>query len=263
MRVDLHNHTTLCNHAQGSMEEYILKAIDERIDVFGFSEHAPMNFDKKYRLDIESKSYYENSVLSLQKKYENQIEILLAYEVDYIKGYMLDEVLNSNVDYLIGSIHFLAQKSKLWGFDNPEFIGHYENVNIDTIWKDYFDAIKEMAQSNLFDVVGHMDLIKVFKFLPTKDIKSLANEAMKSIKKANMVLEINAAGFRKPIKEQYPSKELLEMAFELDIPITFSSDAHAVDQVGFSYDKTSTLAKELGYTTCITFKNRDRKVVTF
>ena len=42
MRIDLHNHTYPCNHAHGEMEEYILKAMDLGIDVFGFIEHAPM-----------------------------------------------------------------------------------------------------------------------------------------------------------------------------------------------------------------------------
>lgn len=53
MRVDLHNHTSLCKHATGTMEEYVLKAIQESIDVFGFSCHNPMNFDKDYRMGFE------------------------------------------------------------------------------------------------------------------------------------------------------------------------------------------------------------------
>jgi len=68
MRVDLHNHTTLCNHAEGTMEEYVKKAIQERIDIFGFSEHAPMDFDPKYRMNIGEKSFYENEVKSLKEK---------------------------------------------------------------------------------------------------------------------------------------------------------------------------------------------------
>ena len=36
MRIDLHNHTFFCNHAKGSMEEYVKKAIELKIDTFGF-----------------------------------------------------------------------------------------------------------------------------------------------------------------------------------------------------------------------------------
>lgn len=266
MRVDLHNHTTLCNHAQGTMEEYVLKAIEMRIDVFGFSEHAPMDFDPKYRLDISSKEFYENEVKNLKEKYKNDIEILLAYEVDFMqnRALILDEVLDSKVDYLIGSVHFIQEKNdSLWGFDNPEFIGKYKEKNIDDIWIDYFSAIEEMAKSGYFDVVGHFDLIKVFKYLPNKDIRLIAKNALKEIKKSNMVLEINAAGLRKPIGESYPSKNLLEMSYEMNIPITFSSDAHAVEQIGFKYEEVVSLAKTIGYSKCVTFKNKDQKSVTF
>jgi len=256
MRVDLHNHTTLCNHAEGTMEQYIQKAIELGIDIYGFSEHAPMkNFEDGYRLVLEKKSFYESEVKKLQNKYQDHIKILLGYEVDFIEGdFLLDEIKNAKVDYLIGSVHYLGD----WGFDNPEFIGKYKSKNIDTIWEEYFYAIELMAKSQNFDIVGHLDLIKIFKYLPTKNVKSLALNALKAIKKANMVIEINSAGFRKPIGEQYPSKELLETAFELNIPITLSSDAHAIEQIGFEYNKTVALAKKTGYTKCVYFEQREK-----
>lgn len=262
MRIDLHNHTILCNHATGSTEEYIQRAIELGIDIFGFSEHAPMahNFDQKYRLQLKEQEFYEHSVLYLQEKYARKIHILLGYEVDYLAGdYLLSEILTSkNVDYLIGSVHFLHQNGEAWGFDNPEFIGQYKNKDIDSIWENYFEAITHMAQSGKFDIVGHLDLIKVFKFLPKKEIKVLAFKALQAIKKANMVIEINAAGYRKPIAEQYPSQSLLELAFELEIPITFSSDAHSVAQVGLHYQDALAIAKKVGYTKSSYFLQRER-----
>jgi histidinol-phosphatase (PHP family) len=261
MRVDLHNHTTLCNHATGTMDEYIQEAINKGIDIYGFSEHAPMNnFEDGYRLTIDKKSFYENSVLELKEKYKNNIEILLGYEVDYISGdFILDEIKKSKVDYLIGSVHYINE----WGFDNPEFINEYEKRDIDKIWEDYFFAIEQMAKTQYFDIVGHLDLIKVFKFLPKKDIKQLARKALEAIKKSNMVIEINTAGLRKPIKEIYPSKQLLELAFELGIDITFSSDAHAVDQIGFKYNEAVDFAKSIGYTNCTSFRNREKVIYKF
>lgn len=260
MRIDLHNHTHFCNHATGTMREYVLKAIELGIDVYGFSEHAPMNFDQHYRLPMKKIPSYENEVKKLQKEFENDIEILLGYEVDFMQHIKMEEkILNANVDYLIGSVHFLDG----WGFDNPEFIGTYENSDIDKIWQDYFNCIEAMAQSNLFDIVGHLDLIKIFKFMPKKEIKLIAKNAIKAIKKTNMVVEINPAGLRKPINELYPSKVLLEMCYEEDIPITFGCDAHSVEQVGFGYEQATAFAKSIGYDKCMTFKNRQRELVIF
>jgi len=259
MRIDLHNHTTRCNHAEGTIDEYIQRAIELGIEIYGFSEHAPMKFDSHYRLSFDEIKNYEQDILQAREKYQDKIQILLGYEVDYIKGYIDQRVLDRPADYLIGSVHFINK----WGFDNPEFIGEYENRDIDYIWKEYFDSIEAMAKTGYFDIVGHFDLIKVFKFMPTKDIRLLAKNALKAIKKSNMVLELNTAGLRKPIGEIYPSEMLLEVAYEMNIPITFSSDAHSVEQIGFKYHEAIALAKKIGYTKAVTFKQREQKLITF
>lgn len=259
MIVDLHNHTALCNHALGEPEEYIQQAIANNTQYFGFSDHAPMDYDEKYRMKFSQMSEYEQTVKNLKEKYKNDINILLAYEIDYLKGHMDERVLNAKVDYLIGSVHFIDK----WGFDNPEFIGNYKNREIDTIWQEYFDTIKEMAKSGLFDIVGHLDLIKVFNYLPKKDVRLIAKDALKAIKEADMVIELNMAGYRKPTKEAYPSASLMESISELNIPITFSSDAHKPNQVGLYKEQLLTFASEFGYEKCATFKNRDRQLIKF
>ena len=259
MRIDLHNHTIRCNHAEGTVDEYIQRAIALGIDVYGFSEHAPMDFDPKYRLKFEEMEAYTSDILTAKETYKNDIDILLGYEVDWLPVHMDERVLNANVDYLIGSVHFIDK----WSFDNPEFIGEWKNKNIDEIWQAYFEATEAMAKSGKFDIVGHLDLIKVFKFMPKQDVRGLAKNALTAIKEANMVMEINTAGLRKPVGEMYPSRALLEEAYSLDIPITFSSDAHAVEQIGAGYELAITLAKDIGYTKAVTFQSRDKKLITF
>ncbi|WP_321777440.1 histidinol-phosphatase [Sulfurimonas sp.] len=259
MKADLHNHTTLCNHAEGGISQYIEQAIKCKTKYFGFSDHAPMDFDKKYRMSFSDMQDYENSVLQNKEKYKDKIEILLAYEVDYLKGHIDKRVLDADVDYLIGSVHFIDE----WGFDNPEFIGNYEKQNIDEIWQKYFDTIEEMANCKLFDIVGHLDLIKVFKYMPKKDITLIAKNALKAIKKADMVIELNVAGYRKPVKEAYPSPSLLKEIFKMDIPISFASDAHKPEQVGLFNDEIVKMAKSVGYTKCAIFRKRKREMISF
>ncbi|MFA5455313.1 MAG: histidinol-phosphatase [Sulfurimonas sp.] len=259
MIVDLHNHTKLCNHAEGEISEYIEKAIECGIKHFGFSEHAPMNFDQKYRISFEQMREYEKSVFDAKEKYKNSIEILLGYEVDYLRGYMDERVLKADVDYLIGSVHFIEE----WGFDNPEFIRNYKDQNIDEIWQKYFNAIEEMAKSRLFDIVAHLDLIKIFKYMPNKNINIIAKKALLAIKEADMSIEINVAGFRKPIGEAYPSLALLKEIKKLGIPITFASDAHKPEQVGLYSDEAIEMAKIAGYKECVLYRKRQKKFIKF
>ena len=78
-----------------------------------------------------------------------------------------------------------------------------------------------------------------------------------------MVLELNAAGYRKPVGELYPSDDLLELVAEMQIPITFSSDAHNVAQIGANMDKAIAKAREFGFTRAAVFQNHEREMVDF
>jgi histidinol-phosphatase (PHP family) len=254
--IDIHNHTPLCNHALGTPEEYVKKAIEKNIKIYGFSDHAPMEFDEKYRMSFSDMPKYENEIKSLKEKYKDKIKILLGYEVDFTP-YVDKRVLERNVDYLIGSVHFLDN----WGFDNPEFIKEWNNRDVDDIYKEYFNKIESLAKSRFFDIVGHLDLIKVFGFKPKKNIKDIAKNAIKEIKKSGMAVEINTAGLRKPVKEIYPSTELLEMIKDEGIDITFSSDAHKVEDVGYKIDEAIDIAKKLGFSEAVYFENRIKQKI--
>jgi len=146
-----------------------------------------------------------------------------------------------------------------WGFDNPEFLSEWKKRDVDDVYKEYFELIEKMAQSKLFDIVGHLDLIKVFDFHPKKDIKKIAKKAIEAIADNKMVVEINTAGMRKKVNEFYPSITLLEMIKKSDIDITFGSDAHSKDQVGFNLKEAYNLAKQLGFKKVTYFENREKK----
>lgn len=258
MTVDLHNHTKLCNHATGEMREYIEAAIAKGIKHFGFSDHAPMSFDPAYRMSFSDMSKYESDVLELKDHYRDQIEVLLAYEVDYLVGHMDPRVLSADVDYLIGSVHFLDS----WGFDNPEFMGKYDSLDLDELWEHYFATITAMVKSAHFDIVGHIDLLKLFKFLPKKhSLADLAYDSLVAIKDSDMTLEVNMSGLRKPIGEIYPSKQILELAYSLGVDITFGSDAHDPAQVGLYAKEVLDLATSVGYKRCALYKSRKKELI--
>jgi histidinol-phosphatase (PHP family) len=259
MKVDLHNHTVLCNHATGTVNEYIEAAIACGTQFFGFSDHAPMDCDPQYRMEFGQMDLYERWIHEAQEAYGDKITVLLGYEVDFLPGYMDERVLNRPCDYMIGSVHFIDD----WGFDNPEFIAKYDGADMDEIYIRYFGLIEEMAKTGHFQIAGHLDLLKVFNFLPKTDIRLLAKNALKAIKKADMTIELNVSGLRKPVREAYPSHGLLEEIAALDIPITFGSDAHRSDQVGMFSDEVEALARSVGYSQCAVYRNKERTLIKF
>ena len=44
MIANYHTHTPRCHHATGNEEDYVLRAIENGLQIFGFSDHVPMPF---------------------------------------------------------------------------------------------------------------------------------------------------------------------------------------------------------------------------
>lgn len=73
-----------------------------------------------------------------------------------------------------------------------------------------------------------------------------------------MAIELNTAGYRKPIGEAYPSEDILRKCFQAQIPICLGSDAHRPDEVGKNFKTALDLLKKVGYTRLTQF-NKKRK----
>ncbi|MEI7809874.1 MAG: PHP-associated domain-containing protein, partial [Verrucomicrobiota bacterium] len=61
----------------------------------------------------------------------------------------------------------------------------------------------------------------------------------------------------------YPSRPLLQIAFQKNVPITFGSDAHTPAEVGMNFADAVSLARGVGYTESCRFKQRQRELVKF
>ena len=81
-------------------------------------------------------------------------------------------------------------------------------------------------------------------------------------KENGLVVEINTSGLRKPVKEMYPEKSLLQIYQQAGVPLAFGSDAHDPLDVGKDFDKAYALAREVGYGEYVLFKKRkiERKI---
>ena len=76
-------------------------------------------------------------------------------------------------------------------------------------------------------------------------------------------VRLDPAGLRKDCREIYPTREILQLAFQKRVPITFGSDAHAPGEVGMNFTEAVQLARGVGYTECCRFAQRKRTVTGF
>ncbi|MGQ9473949.1 MAG: PHP-associated domain-containing protein, partial [Candidatus Caldatribacteriaceae bacterium] len=94
-------------------------------------------------------------------------------------------------------------------------------------------------------------------FLATETIVEI-EKVLQSCREKNMVLEINTAGLYKPVKEVYPSFDILEKARRMGLQVCFGSDAHKPQDVGRSFDVAVTLARKAGFQSFVAFHKREK-----
>jgi histidinol-phosphatase (PHP family) len=157
-------------------------------------------------------------------------------------------------DFVIGSVHMIDN----WAFDDPDPPQNlkWKEKDVDTVYRDYYRLLRGSAESGLFDIMGHVDLVKKFGHRPAGNLQTEVEETARIFRKAGVTVEINTSGLRKPVKEIYPSLEVLKVYSSHGVPITFSSDSHDPNDVGRDYDKAADLARAAGYKDYRVFKKR-------
>ena len=261
--VDYHVHTARCGHAVGAMERYVERAIESGLKELGFSDHLFMYWLPADRRDPElgmaewEHDFYIEDVERCRRRYTGDITIRLSTEADFIPGH--EKALESIVrrydwDYVIGSVHFLGD----WGFDDSRQIAEFEQRDIDALYAQYFETVGASAETGLFDTIGHTDLIKKFGHRATADLAGAYTRLAQRLARADVCIELNTAGLRKPVGEMYPHPDLLAACHSAGVPVTFASDAHAPNEVAADFGSAIELLRTTGYGEFVTFEKRRR-----
>lgn len=257
---DLHTHHDRCGHAFGDMESYIRSAIDRGLRAIGVSDHSPYFADDadhpapKLAMAKGEFPRYIAQALTLKKKYENEIEVLVGVESDIFPQWFslyADTYRLYPLDYVIGSVHISGGKHlserKLWA---PLADAQMEEEKYD-----YFNLLQQGAKSGLFDIIGHMDLIKRYYKQFFTSCRTQIDETLQVFADTGVVVEVNTSGMLR--QEGFsPCDEVLERARFYNVQLTFGSDSHRSERVGEHWDEVVALMKSFGYKEMTMFRNR-------
>ncbi len=213
---------------------------------------------EKNKFKYSLKDYFKFMQMLKEKGYPVKIgiEICNFKNQEKVKAIIKDY----EFDYIIGSVHFLNG----WGYDFADIKQVWNDFSLQDIYKWYAVEITNLAQSGLYDVLGHPFNIRLFKNIPEFDVKPILEQVATVLKEANMVIDINTGTlYRYPIEEISPYPDFLQVAKKYDLPIITSSDAHKPEDCGRYIDEAIDYAKTFGYDSSIIFTNRQRSINKF
>ena len=226
MIANYHSHTYRCHHAAGTQREYIERAIEAGIQVWGFSDHTPYPFNNGYVSNIrmlpEELEGYVKETLALKEEYRNEIEIHLGLEAEYYPRHFEDLIRLCEgypIEYLILGQHAVGN----------EYEGVYSGrATLDeVVLKGYCDQVIEGLETGKFMYVAHPDLINY-----TGDA-AVYNRYMRNLcaqmKAHGIPGEINFLGLAEG--RNYPDPRFWKIAGEEGLDVVFGIDAHRPEHI--------------------------------
>ena len=270
MKTDLHIHTPYCGHASGSAEETVIAAIKKGFSLIGFSEHLP--YPEDYIAPVpdcvapmDEWTNYLDDISTLQTTFMEKIDIRIGAEIDYLPGRMekTSELLKKfSYDYIYGSVHLVDDICI--DYKDEYLKEHLEALGgPDGLWEKYWCALEELIQLDICDILSHLDLPgKLESAQPSRDQTDAMRHVLELAHEHELVLELNTGGIdRSYTGYPYPSLDILKHARELNMEMTFGSDAHAPDQVGRHHEYAMDIFRRLGWERLVVFKSRKKEYV--
>jgi histidinol-phosphatase (PHP family) len=250
---DYHSHHLRCGHAAGQISDYIDSAIACGMREFGVSDHGPAYFqpgDHAFPGTQMARSevpHYVREAFEQKAKYAGRIDVKVGLEADFIEGQEseLTDILQSySFDYVLGSVHYVRRinifKRTRWDTERAE----------DT-YADYYRVVQLAAASGLFDILSHLTAVESYGPPVSDDLaKRLYPPVAEAAAASGCIVEVNTSGYRKMEgDEPFPNRRMLRYLIAAGVPLTFGSDCHKPEEVGFGHDRVLRLLKELGVRT--------------
>lgn len=255
----LHSHSRF-DDGSGELEDYVISAVSKGFKVFGFSAHAPLTFEYDGNMKPGSFDEYVRTTGLLKEKYKETIEIYSGLETDYYPG-CIDWRVKNGIDYTIGAVHFLrddktgaymAMDGSLEEFEDALKNG-FDN-DIRSLVKAYYSQVREMLMKMPPNIIAHLDVLRKNNnkgdYFSEEDdyYREEVLKTLEIISLSNTIVEVNTGGIaRGYMTEPYPSKWILKVCLDMDIPVMVNSDSHHPDSIDFFFEEACSMLKNIGY----------------
>lgn len=264
MITNYHQHSDFSD-GHGSLEDFARTGLAAGMAAMGFSDHAPLPFDTVWTIPLERLAAYRTEIDRLKAAYAGRLELYAGLELDYlpeddIVAFQNRQVLAGGWDYVIGSMHYLGREpnGELWSVDvtRESFERGLETIyrgDVRRVCDAYYAAMRDLARDGRFDVVGHLDYTKRFndrgRYYDDESAwyRRTMDETLRVFAARDVIMEVNAGGWRAPCRSAYPAPFILRRAYELGVRVTLSADAHRPEQVVADMGRLEARVRAAGY----------------
>ncbi|BBO80638.1 putative histidinol-phosphatase [Desulfosarcina ovata subsp. sediminis] len=239
-----------CGHASDTLEAIVRTYIRKGYPWVGITEHMPPASDRflypeERAVGLDARALkerfadYIGTCRLLQKRYADAIRIFVGFETETTSGSIAlvrELIATHSPDYVVGSVHHVDDIP----FDSSRT--DYETAaaqcgGTDGLYARYFDQQYEMIQALRPEVVGHLDIIRIFdpdyrSRLVKPAIWEKIMRNLELIKKLDLILDFNLRPLTKGADEPYLSTPILKAAGRLGIAVVPGDDSHGVKTIG-------------------------------
>lgn len=254
-----HCHTTLCNHAFGTTDEYAEAALARNFKGITFTCHCPLpdGFSASVRMKPEEYEEYIARVEATRERYADRLDVRLGLESDFYPGVepWLEKLhAHTPLSHVLGSIHYQVRDYRRLFYTGETF--SYQQL--------YYEHLALSAESGLFDTLAHPDLIKNespedWSF---ERMRPYIERSLDRIASTGVAMELNTSGVLKSLPEMNPSPSQLALMRERGIPVVIGADAHVPERVGDGYATALRLLQDAGYAEVSYFIDRQRQSIS-
>lgn len=258
---DLHTHHDRCGHASGALEDYVREAIRRGMQILGVSDHSPYFFSqedhpyKQLAMAVTEFDAYIAEAVRLKQAYRQQIELLIGVESDIFRDYLGlygQTYARYPIDYVIGSVHFLSSSDILRSLDFQAASEERQQLEA----RRYAEVMMLGIESGWIQVIGHIDGFKRGYPCFRKLLLPYIDRILERMARRGIAMEINTNGLQHACREWYPSVDVIERASFYGVHVTFGSDAHHPDRLGFDWERVRETLLAIGYKQMVVFRRR-------
>lgn len=210
-------------------------------------------------MKAENLAVYLNELNTI--RHETSVEVYEGLEVDFVPGRISPSQFKAQLDYTIGSIHFVHAfaDGTPWEIDSTlahfkEGLHHIFDNDVKAAVTQYLALTRQMVEEGKPDIVGHLDKIKMHntqQFFFDEHEEWYQREMRKTldtIAANGCIIEINTRGlYQKKTTTTYPSPWLWPEIQKRNIPITLNSDAHLASDLTNGFPSVAQQLAKAGF----------------